>query len=218
MRRFRIYLLLLAGLALAGAAFVGLTNYWILRTSQAAVYASLPDLPANDVGIVLGTSPLLAGGTPNPFFVNRVDAAASLYRAGKVRHLLLTGDNGRRQYDEPTAMHHALLERGVPAEAMTSDYAGFRTLDSMARAHAVFEITRCTLVTDDFHLPRALFLARRHGLEASGFASRPVPWRWSKKTRLREIGSRVKAWLDVYLLQTQPRFFGPKVKIPLQSK
>ena len=188
-------------------------NWWIVRSSRAFVFSKLADVPVNDVALVLGTSPLIGGKWPNPFFENRMDAAAGLYTAGKVRHLLLSGDNSRRQYDEPTAMREALIRRGVPAAAITLDYAGFRTLDSMARARAIFDLTRCTLVTDDFHLPRSLFLARTHGLQAVGFSSQPVPWKWSKKTRFREVGSRVKAWFDVFVLRTKPHFYGPKVPI-----
>ncbi len=148
-----------------------------------------------------------------------MDTAAALYHAGKVKHLLVSGDNSRKTYDEPTAMRDALIARGVPSAAITLDYAGFRTLDTMARARAVFGLRRCTIVTDDFHLPRSLFLAEAHGLDAAGCQSAPVPWRWSKKTRLREIASRTIAWLDVCVLRTKPKFYGPRVEIPsVQSR
>jgi SanA protein len=217
--RFWARVRLLAVLALvAGAAALGLVaiaNWWITRTTRAHIITDRARLPRNDVGLVLGTSPKLRGGWSNPFFEGRIATAAELFHAGKVRHLLVSGDNSRRAYDEPTAMRDALVARGVPVTAITLDYAGFRTLDSMARAGAVFGIRRCTIVTDDFHQPRAVFLARSLGLDAVGFPSRHVPFRWSKKTRSREVASRLKACLDVYLLHTQPKFYGPPVAIPI---
>ncbi len=185
-------------------------NRWITQTAQPQIFDTLEAIPENDVALVLGTSPTMGGGRwSNPFFEGRMDAAAALFLQGKVRHLLVSGDNGTRQYDEPTAMRDALISRGVPETAITLDYAGFRTLDSVVRAHTVFGVDRFTIVTDDFHVARALFLARANGLEAIAYQSAPVPWKWSKKTRLREIASRVKAWCDVYVLGTEPRFDGP---------
>lgn len=206
-----------AGLTLCGGAttlgLIGIANWWIIRTTRAHLASERARLPLNDVAVVLGTSPKLAGGWSNPFFEGRMETAAELYRAGKVRHLLVSGDNSRKTYDEPTAMREALIARGVPTEAITLDYAGFRTLDSMVRAKAVFGLQRFTIITDDFHQPRSIFLARALGLEVVGFPSRQVPYRWSKKTRSREIVSRVKACLDVYVLHTQPKFYGPPVTI-----
>lgn len=192
------------------------TNWWVCRSARKIV-SDLAELPANDVALVLGTAPTV-GRWSNPFFVGRMNAAAQLFQSGKVRHLLVSGDNRRRAYDEPTAMRDALLARGVPENAITLDYAGFRTLDSIARAKAVFGVTRVTIVTDHFHLPRALFLAQTHGLDAIGFASERVPFRWAKKTLLREVASRVKAWLDVYVLHTQPHFYGPPVELRIARR
>ncbi len=204
-------------LTLALFLFVAATNYVVLRAGRGRTFFQTDEVPARDVAIVLGTSAKLRGGWRNPFFESRIDAAAELWRVHKVRHFILSGDNRHRDYDEPTTMRRALASRGVPASAMTLDYAGFRTLDTMARAHQVFGQRSVILVTDDFHLPRSLFLADAYGLEAVGFGGRPVPLRWSAKTRVREIVSRVKAWLDVYILHTQPKFFGPPVPVPIAS-
>jgi SanA protein len=219
MKRFlpllRRVLLLLAvcGIGLTGA--LALTNWWILRVSKGSIVERVKDLPAHDVGLVLGTSPKLRGGSKNPFFEARMNAAAALFRAGKVKHLLVSGDNGRKGYDEPSSMRDALVDRGVPAKAVTLDYAGFRTLDSVERARTVFGLKKAVIITDDFHLPRSLFLARAKGLKAVGFRPQPVPWKWSKKTRTREVVSRGKAWLDIYMLRTKPRFGGPREEIRL---
>ena len=200
-------------LSVAGGAAI---NRTILRQASGRIFTDAASAPDNDVALVLGTSPSLSQGRwKNPFFENRMDAAATLYRAGKVRHLLVSGDNGRREYDEPTAMRSALVARGIPERAITLDYAGFRTLDSVVRARAVFGQTKLTIITDDFHLPRALFLARSAGLDAVGVVSARVPNQWSRKTRAREIAARIAAWLDVSVLHTKPRFFGPKVPIEI---
>ena len=143
-----------------------------------------------------------------------MDAAAELWRHGKVRHFIVSGDNSTKEYDEPTAMRAALVARGVPETAVTLDYAGFRTLDTMARAATVFGQKSLTVVTDDFHLPRSLFLAEAHGIDAIGFGGKPVPIEWSRKTRVREVASRIAAWLDVYVFKTKPKFFGPTVTVP----
>jgi len=197
------------GLAAAG---VIAANWWMLARARPKTVRNVEALDANEVGIVLGTSPRI-GAWSNQFFENRMDAAAKLYHAGRVRHLLVSGDNRKRGYDEPTAMREALVRRGVPASAVTLDYAGFRTLDTMARARAVFGLRKATVITDDFHQPRALFLAEAFGVEAVGYPSAHVPFRSSKKTLAREVASRVWACLDVNVLRTRPKFTGPPVKI-----
>lgn len=211
----------LGAFLIAGIVIVALcaaANWWVVRIGGRCVEADLARLPQVDAAIVLGTSPTVGGGRwSNPFFVGRMDAAARLYREGKVRHLLVSGDNHHRDYDEPSAMKAALLARGIPVGAITLDYAGFRTLDTMARARAVFGLERAIVVTDDFHIARSLFLAQSVGLDATGYPSARVPFRWSKKTRGRELFSRVKAWLDVYVMHTQPKFFGPKVELGSQA-
>jgi SanA protein len=204
----RVLILLAAGVF--GVVLVtAASNLWLLQTSRSLVYTSAKDVPRNEVALVLGTAPMGRFGK-NPFFEGRMNAAAKLYREGRVRHLLVSGDNHRKGYDEPTAMRDALVARGIPQTAITLDYAGFRTLDSVARGRHVFGLRSATIVTDRFHQPRALFLARAHGLQAVGYCSPDIPFRWAKKTLIREIGSRVKACLDVYVLRTKPRFYGGK--------
>ena len=205
-------------LGLGAVATVGAANWWVLRAARPYLVNHSDPLPPVDVGLVLGTSPVGPSGGKNPFFEGRITTAASLFRIGRVKHLLVSGDNGNKEYDEPSAMRAALIEQGVPAEAITLDYAGFRTLDSMARAKAVFGVQRLTVITDSFHQPRAIFLARAHGLEAFGFPSGHVPFRFSKMTRLREYGARVKACLDIYVLHTQPKFFGEPVTLKIAEE
>lgn len=197
--------------------FLVLTNVWVLLSGNSARCDSFDAVPPRDVAVVLGTSPQLKGGWANPFFESRMDATARLYKADKVRHLLVSGDNRTKDYDEPTAMRDALVKRGVPAEAVSMDFAGLRTLDTVERARVIFGLTEAVIVTDDFHLARSLFLAKAKGLDAVGVHGVPVPWKWSKKTRCREIVSRAMAWLDVYVLGTKPRHYGPREHLPIYA-
>ena len=215
----RQFWLALALLIFLFAALVAGANYWVVHRTRNAIFTDLARLPKNDVALVLGTSRYNSDGhSPNPFFLGRMNTAARLYHEGKVRHLLVSGDNGHVGYDEPTWMRDALIERGVPLSAITLDYAGFRTLDSMARAKSVFGLQRFTIVTDDFHMARSIFLARSYGLEVVGFPSERVAYWWSKKVRTRELASRTVACLEVYLLHTKPHFYGPPVKIEMGER
>lgn len=200
-------------LVLSAASVALLANAWVLWKGQPSILHFPDEIPPHSVGLVLGTSPG-RGRSPNPFFEGRMKTAAKLYHSGHLYHLVLSGDNRRADYNEPVAMREALRQLGVPESAITLDYAGLRTLDSVVRANRVFELKKPVIVTDDFHQARALFLAQAWGYEAVGFASAPVPWRRSYKTRIREWGSRIRACLDVYILKTQPRFLGKTIQLP----
>lgn len=213
LRRSRLRSLIRAAIYLASFAFV-LGNLWIEFRARGRIFTSVANVRPNDVALVLGTSNRTPGGYENPFFAGRIAAAADLFRAGKARHLLLSGDNRTADYDEPTQMQRALIAKGIPASAMTLDYAGFRTLDSFARARDVFGLTRLTIVTDDFHAARSVLLAHHFGIDAQVLCSAPVPARWSMKTRLREIGARCRALLDIYVLHAKPHFLGERVTLP----
>lgn len=202
----RVALALLGGLLLALLA----ANAWVVGAAHDHVYDDLESLPVNDVGLVLGTSPYTRQGNRNLLFRHRVRAAAELYAAGKVRHLLLSGANPDETYNEPRKMYQALVELGVPAAAMTFDFAGFRTLDSVVRAKEVFGLERVTVISQRYHGYRAVFIARHRGLEAVAY-SRPEedarqPWR----TEAREYLARGKAVLDLFVLFKRPKYLGER--------
>lgn len=199
-------------LVLAVALFVISSNYYIILSTRARVYTEAASLPFNDVGLVLGSSRTSLRGMVNPHFKARIEAAADLFKKGKVKHLLLSGDNHIKNYDEPADMRAALAALGVPDQDMTLDYAGFRTLDSLARAREVFGLSRLTIVTDDFHVYRSLFLARHFGVDAVAYSAHAVPDGADPGPAIREIAARVKAVLDV-IVNRQPRFTGPRVDI-----
>jgi SanA protein len=169
-------------------------------------------LPRVGVALVLGAAPIGPEGGPNRYFEYRLDAAAALWRAGKAAYLLVSGDNRRADYDEPTAMRAGLIARGVPAEVIYRDFAGVRTRDSILRARSVFGQSRLIIVSQGFHASRAIFLARREGIEAWGLAARDVVHAYSVFTELRRYPSALRAYYDVWLA-TPPRHSGPTIAI-----
>jgi SanA protein len=204
-------------LALLGGLLVGAVTtawcHWTVSRESAHTYHSVAEVPRNHVGLVLGCSERGRDGGANPFFQKRMQAAADLFHAGKVDYLLVSGDNHRAGYDEPTDMKQALLLLGVPAERIVCDYAGFTTLDSVVRCKEVFQQTAVTIVSQQFHNERAIYLARAHGLEAIGFNADAVSVQRGLRTYVREAASRVKAVWDVHLSGRQPKFLGPPITI-----
>ena len=200
---------------LACAALAGLVaiNNWVTRVAQPWLFDDLAKLPHNRVGVVLGTSPKLANGQPNLYFTYRLQAAANLFKAGKVGYLLVSGDNSSPFYNEPVAMRDALVELGVPRERIYLDYAGLRTLDSIVRTKEVFQEQSFTVISQRFHNQRAVFIARKRGLEAVGFDARAVSRRSSPLVYVREYFARVQMALDLFFLDTQPKYLGQPIRI-----
>ena len=190
---------------------------WVARAARGRCLASVSEVPEAPVALVLGCSDYLPDGRKNLYFTRRIAAAAELFHAGRVRALIVSGDNHREGYDEPSAMKAALVREGIPAENVACDYAGFCTLDSVVRAREVFGQTRFIVVSQRFHCERAVFLARERGIEAFGFDATRVGGAAGLKTRLRESLARAMAVVDVALLDTRSKFLGPSVKVELAS-
>lgn len=184
--------------------FILLCNYWVVESTRKENYFSLEELPSNDVGLVLGTSPKTMAGSSNLFFDYRMEAAARLYKEGKIKYIILSGNNDSEYYNEPFHMKMALIARGVPEEVMTLDFAGFRTFDSVLRGKEVFNQERFTIISQNFHNARALFIAEHEGINAVAFSAQDVPQFYSVKTFLREYLARPKAVLDVFFLRPDP--------------
>lgn len=193
--------------------FIAICNLWIEKSTTAQVFDSLAGIPENKVGLVLGTSKYTINGYENPYFNNRIIAAAQLYHAGKVKHLIVSGDNRFKSYNEPKQMQVALMERGVPESAITLDYAGFRTLDSVVRGKLVFGQQSFTIISQEFHNQRALFIANNRVVNAVAFNAKDIHIRLGLKTMLREYLARCKAVLDIIILNKQPKFLGEKEHI-----
>lgn len=206
----------IAVVTVAGLGFVFGCEGWVERSAEGRCFDSVEGVSSAPVAVVLGTAERLPDGRANLFFLPRMEAAAALFKAGKVKALIVSGDNGTQGYDEPTDMKRVLMQMGVPAEKVVCDYAGFRTLDSVVRAKEVFGQQRMIFVSQRFHNARAIYLAQAFGIEAYGMDAKDVPVALSVKTFLREKLACVKAVLDVNVLGTQPKFLGAKVSVPLE--
>lgn len=208
MKKRRIVVTVLA-LTLLTLVFVLVCNSIVERSARPGIYASLDSLPSKKVGLLLGTSPYLG----NLYFKYRIEAAATLFHTGKIKHLIVSGDNHTEGYDEATAMKKALINAGVPDSCITLDYAGFRTLDSIIRCKEVFGQDEFVVISQEFHNERALFIAGAYGIKAVGFNARSVDASYGFKTEAREYLARVKCILDIYLLHTRPHFLGDKIHL-----
>ncbi|MFI9785300.1 vancomycin high temperature exclusion protein [Kitasatospora sp. NPDC051984] len=191
--------------ALLACSVLALTpNAWLFVT-QSHKIGTVQSVPASPVAIVFGAG--LMNGKPSPYLAHRLDAALELYRANKVQAILVTGDNGTVEYDETDAMRTYLIERGVPEIRVVGDYAGFDTWDSCTRAHRIFGVDKAVLISQTFHVRRALALCRAAGIESSGVGVEEwhdTTWHYGE---VREIGSAAKAFLNV-LVRPDPTLLG----------
>jgi len=206
-------------LALVSGAFflvslsLALVSEYLISAEAARTYDTVQALPHRKVALVLGTARVLPDGYRNLFFDYRIAAALEVYRAGKVDYLIVSGDNGRQSYNEPEEMKKALMDAGVEEDRIYADYAGFRTLDSMVRAKAIFGQSSFIVISQPFHNERALYLGRHYGLDVVGYNARDVSGTNGLKARIREIFARVKCLLDTTLLGTEPRFYGEPIQV-----
>lgn len=193
---------------------VSFSSIQVSRASSGRLYRSVESVPMNRVGLLLGTSPYVVSGRLNPFFRNRIEAAAELYRAGRIEFIIASGDNQHHSYNEPVQMRRALIAAGVPEEAIFLDYAGFRTLDSIVRAAKVFGQHRFTIISQEFHIQRALYIANYYSLDAVAYTARDVSGYTGVRVKAREVLARALALLDLHVLRTEPRFLGEPVVLP----
>ncbi|USL96338.1 YdcF family protein [Riemerella anatipestifer] len=188
-------------------------NYIIKSQSENYIFNNISDVPTKKVGLVLGTSKYLQNGIPNYYFKYRIDAAAELYKNGKVQYFIVSGDNSRKDYNETEDMKLDLMAHGIPENHIYQDFAGFRTLDSVIRAEDIFGQKTFIIISQKFHNERAVYLARKNGLEAYGYNAQDVNTYAGFKTQVREYFARVKVFYDL-LLGVEPKFSGDKELIP----
>ena len=187
------------------SVLVGTPALWVDARAWSALH-TVADVPHAPVAVVFGAG--LWDDEPSPYLAHRLDAAAQLYATGRVEVVLVTGDNSRTDHDEPTAMRTYLVRHGVPDHRIVSDFAGFDTWDSCVRAREVFGVTDAILVSQDFHIRRAVALCRAVGVAAYGVGTgEPRDSVWLHGTA-RENVAAGKAWLDV-LVRPDPHFLGP---------
>ncbi len=210
-------LVFLALLFLVAGAFL-LCQLFVQNAGTGRIYSSVSTVPARRIGLVLGTSEHIGGGKDNPYFKNRIEAAAQLFKAGKVKFLLVSGDNRLANYDEPESMRKALIAHGVPSRFIAPDDAGLRTLDSIVRAKEVFSLNKFTIISQRSHDERALLIARHYDIDAIAFAAGDVPLRYAIRSHIHEWLARVKVILDLYILHTQPGHLGQKINLPIDTQ
>lgn len=201
------YIFILVGVA------IFYCNKKINDASEGKLYADINAVPFNNVGLLLGTGKYLPNNSINPYYANRIEAAGNLVKAGKIKYLIISGDNSRKDYDEPTLMRSDLINAGVDSAVIFLDYAGFRTFDSIVRAKEIFGQTSLTIISQPFHNQRAIFIASKEKIAAIGFNATDVSTRLGFKVQVREKFARVKVFLD-YLFGSKPKFLGQKIVIP----
>jgi SanA protein len=187
-------------------------NYSVNRLTNGYVYDDLDKIPYHKVGLLLGTSKYLRSHQPNPFFYNRIYAAVDLFNAQKIDFIVVSGDNRKEQYNEPRTMKRELVKAGIPQDKIYLDYAGFRTFDSVIRINKVFGQSDFTIISQEFHNRRAIFIAQHQGLSVVGYNAKTVDSNNVFKTNFREKFARVKVFIDVWF-GGKPKFLGEKIEI-----
>lgn len=195
----------------AGTSFICFSV--VKNNAENRLYSDVKQIPHNKVGLLLGTAPVTPWGVHNNYYDYRINAATELFKAGKIDYILVSGDNHSTDYDEPTCMRDSLMVRGIPKDKIILDYAGFRTLDSVVRAKEIFGQDSITIISQQFHNERALYLAKHYEIEAVAYNAKDVEY-WKKKLKIhgREYLARVKMFIDLYTGK-KPKFLGERIKI-----
>ena len=198
--------------------FLGLFNLISLNANEKnledSIYFDINKVPKKRAALLLGTAKYIKKGKKNYFYTYRIEAAIKLWKAKKIDAIVVSGDNGTRYYNETETMFKDLVKAGIPAQYITKDYAGFRTFDSVVRAKAIFDLDDYIIISQEFHLKRALYIAHEKSHKAIGFAARDIKGTdAAKRMEAREFLAGIKAFLDINILNTQPKFYGKKVKV-----
>jgi SanA protein len=188
-------------------------NKAVTNAASDKLYTDVATIPYNKVGLLLGTSKYLRSGRINDYYRKRIEATVELVRAGKIKYIVISGDNSRKTYSEPEEMRNDLIAAGVDSNTIYLDYAGFRTFDSMVRLREIFSQQNVTVISQKFHNERALFIASKEGIEAIGFNAKDVSAYYGFRIQIREYLARVKVFVD-YIIGKKPKFLGEKVLIP----
>lgn len=187
-------------------------DYYVTKQTSEKIYTQVNKIPQHKVGLLLGTSKYLSSGHINLYYKYRIEAATKLYRSGKIKFILISGDNGSKSYNEPELMKQDLVENNIPEANIFLDYAGFRTLDSVLRAQKIFGQNTFTVISQEFHNERALYLAHHFNIKAIAFNAKDVKLNYGFKTQLREKLARCKMMLDL-LFKVEPKYLGDPIKI-----
>lgn len=197
-------------LAFFASAVMGLVliDLYVQSFSVGKLHYHAASVPAKNAALVFGCSKYF-NGRDNLYYLYRLQAVAQLWKAGKINAVLVSGDNSRKDYDEPTLMKNDLVSMGVPEKFIAVDYAGFCTLDSVIRAEKIFGLKDYIVVSQPFHCQRAIYLAQAGGQSVTGFCARDVAGTSGRKVRFREIFARLKAVLEICVAKN-PKYLGPR--------
>jgi SanA protein len=204
---------IIAAFTLLALAFFCYANIWVVASTSKYIFDDIESIEPSPVALVLGTSKRTAQGYDNYYFHDRIEGAARLYQEGKVQHLLMSGDNRTKYYNEPVDMRKALMDKEVPKKSITLDYAGLRTFDSVVRCKEVFGQEDIIIVTQRYHAYRAVFIARKKGIRAQALAT-DYNWSFTPQLRFREMIARALAVSDIYIFRKSPRYLGPQETLP----
>lgn len=208
-RKFRIFILTSIVIVFALTIW---SNIVVNQTAKKYITDNLANVKPKNVGLLLGTSKNLKNGAKNDFFYNRIDAAVELFKGGKISNIIISGDNSRTDYNEPTDMKAELVKNGIPDSLIYLDCAGFRTLDAVVRARDIFGQNSFIVISQKFHNERAVYLARKFGIDAFGYNAKEVQAYKGFKTKVRELFARDKMFLDLFF-GVKPKFLGEKITI-----
>ena len=186
-------------------------DYYVGSFSDGKIFNDPSDVPHRPAAVVLGCGKYTQG-RPNLYYNRRIVAAVELWQAGKIDAILVSGDNSRKDYDEPTSMKADLVAKGIPAEYITIDYAGFRTLDSVVRAGQIFGMKEYTVISQPFHCQRAIYLAKKNGQSVVGYCAKDVSGTSGFKVRSREVLARTKAVFDI-IIAKKPKYLGQQEQV-----
>ena len=200
-------------LTVAGGFLVYYSNKVIADAASGRLFNDPLIIPYNKTGLLLGTSKLLKNGHINPYYLYRIDAAVKLLAAGKIKYVVISGDNSRPEYNEPALMRADLMGAGVDSSVIFADYAGFRTFDSVVRLKEVFGQDSVTIISQQFHNERAIYIAERENIQAIAFNAKDVSIAMGRRTQLREKLARVKVLLDFWVGK-KPKFLGQRIYLP----
>jgi len=190
-----------------------LCNKAIIKNAEGKLYDDVQQIPYRKTALVLGTSRDLNNGYMNPYYRYRIEATTALYKAGKIKYIIVSVDNSHKDYNEPKQMRDDLISNGVDSTHIFLDYAGFRTFDSMVRLREIFSQDSVTIISQQFHNERALYIAHKENINAIAFNAKDVSAKAGFRTQLREKFARVKVFVD-YLTNKSPKYLGDKVIIP----
>ena len=202
---------------LFSVAAIFLCDQHIAKRSASEIHTEIDDVASHNVALVLGCSPTVADGRKNLYFLHRINAAAEVYHAGKCRYLIVSGDNGHKNYNEPEAMKLALIEKGISEANIVEDFAGFRTLDSVVRAREIFGQSDLLVISQPFHNERAVYIGQQYGMKLTGFNAPDVGAYGGWKTKFREKLARVKTLIDLHVTNKKPKFLGDPISIGIAS-